>query len=355
MKKLMGALLIVLIFMASYGCSGKQNLYVLNWGEYMDRDLVREFEKEYNVTVKYKEVGSNEEMGSLLLAGTSVYDIVIPSDYMIDKLRQEELIQKLDFTQLTNFDGLEVVDKLYDLYNESGLEEYIVPYAWGTIGIMYNTDVPGLGDLIQNEGWKALFDYGDMYKVGMYDSPRDAVASALLYLGYNVNSEVESELQEAEDLLKSANFFAWGEDNLKSLVIEGTLDMALVYSGDYFSEYYLAEEDERTINFDFVDPNPTNVWLDAFVIPTISQNVELAHQFINFFLREEICLQNADYIGYASPYQVIFDQMTDDLGYDFDTFDPYPEGTNRQMYVYGSDSRSERIYQILEKAKAQNE
>lgn len=351
MKKLALSLLIVFGFILTVGCTSTTKLYVLNWGEYMDPDLISAFEDEYGVKVVYQEVGSNEEMATLLQAGNSVYDIVIPSDYTIDKLIQEQLIQPIDFTKLTNFENLEVISSLYDLYDESGIADYVVPYAWGTIGILYNTDDTTIAPLLEEEGWAGLFEHGDTYHVGMYDSSRDAVAAALLYLGYDVNSEVASELTEAETALKDANFFAWGEDNLKGLVIEGTLDMALVYSGDYFSEYYIADEEGRAINFDYYVPNPTNVWMDSMVIPSISENVELAHQFIDFFLREANALQNSDWIGYAPCYQVIYDQMVDDYGYDFESFNPFPEGANRQMYVYGTDWRSEMLFSILSSAK----
>jgi spermidine/putrescine-binding protein len=273
---------------------------------------------------------------------------------MIDKLKSLELIQPIDFTKLTNWGSQTVIPTLYNLYDSLGYSEYMVPYAWGTIGILYNTDDASLKPLIENEEWAALFEHGNEYQVGMYDSPKDAIASALLYKGYNVNSENEVELLDAENALKSGEFYAWGEDNLKSLVIQGTLDMALVYSGDYFSEYYLALEDETTINFDFYVPTTTNVWVDAMVIPTTAQNVDLAHQFIDFFLSDDVALPNSDYIGYAPCYEQIYETMVtdEDYGYDFETFNPYPDGSNRQMYVYGSDDRSELLVNILARAKA---
>ncbi len=356
MKKLIFIGLLSFFMLALVGCNSKPKLYVLNWGDYIDLDLIELFEDEYNVKVVYREVGSNEEMATLLQAGSSAYDIAVPSDYMIDKLKTLSLIQPIDFTKLSNDDNMTVIPELYELYESTGIEDYIIPYAWGTIGILYNTNKPALKTLIEAEGWAALFEYGDTYKVGMYDSPRDAVAAALLYLGYHVNSENATELLEAENALKDANFTAWGEDNLKGLVIQGTLDMALVYSGDYFSEYYLAIEDEVDVNFDYYVPQTTNIWVDAMVIPTIAQNVELAHQFIDFFLDYEIALQNSDYIGYAPTFIEIYDTMvTDpDYGYDFETFDPFPDGTYRQMYQYGTDSRSESLVSIIARAKAAN-
>jgi spermidine/putrescine transport system substrate-binding protein len=353
MKKLILFTLIFLSVLIMVGCTTKPKLYVLNWGDYIDSDLIDAFETEKNVKVVYRQVGSNEEMATLIQAGSSNYDIAVPSDYMIDKLKTLELIQPIDFELLTHWEELTVIPELSALYEATGIDEYIVPYAWGTIGILYNTDIPDLKSLIEDNGWKALFEYGTTYRVGMYDSPRDAIAAALLYQGYHVNSEVASELEAAEAALSMADFTAWGEDNLKSLVIQGTLDMALVYSGDYFSEYYLAIEDGTDINFDYYVPETTNIWVDAMVIPNQSQNVSLAHEFIDFFLEYEHALQNSDYIGYAPAFEEIYDTMVhdSDYGYDFEAFDPFPEGTFRQMYQYGTDARSEALVGILARAK----
>ncbi len=356
MKKFMVLLLVFLVAFSAYGCTQREKLYVLNWGDYMDEALIKEFQKEFGVRVSYKPVGSNEEMASLLKAQNAVYDLVFPSDYMIDKFVEEELIQGIDFSLLTNWEDLDINDTLFGLYESYGFGDYVVPYAWGTIGIMYRTDVAGLETVIQTEEWAALFEYGSTYRVGMYDSPRDAVAAALLYLGYSVNSEDEGELAEAEVALTNANFTAWGEDNLKGRIIAGTLDVALVFSGDYFSEYYAAIEDEREIKFGFHVPQTTNVWMDAMVIPTIAGNVALAHEFINFLLREDVALRNYEYIGYAPPYDIIYDQIFTEIQNEFgglaNNFDPFPEGTFREMYIYGSNERSTLITNILQRAKA---
>jgi spermidine/putrescine transport system substrate-binding protein len=355
MKRIIILFVFLFALVALVGCSQKPRLYVLNWGDYMDTALIDDFEALYNVRVSYKPASSNEEMATLLMANTTAYDIVIPSEYMIDKLIQEDLLQPIDYTLLTNYASLDVIDALEALYVDSPIAPYVVPYAWGTIGILYNTTNPALKPLIEAEEWAALFDYGDTYRVGMYDSPRDAVASALLYAGYHVNSEISAELESAELALTNAGFTAWGEDNLKGLVISGNLDMALVYSGDYFSEYYVALEDGLDITFDFYVPTTTNVWMDAMVIPKNAQNVTLAHQFIDFFLRPEIAIANSDYIGYAPCYNQVYEALTsDEYGYDFPTFNPFPEGAFRQMYQYGSDQRQTTIIAILDRAKVVN-
>lgn len=355
MKKLVTVSLIALFSVLSLNTevveSATDELIVLNWGEYMDPDLIERFETEFGVTVVYQEVGSNEEMETKILSGTADYDIAIPSDYMIDKLRQQNLLNTIDYDLLTSLDDVTIRQEVLDLYSGSGYAEYMVPYFYGTIGIMYNTDSVDVEDLT---GFDVLFDPDTEYKIGMYDSSRDAVASALLALGYSVNSNVASELDEAEELLKNANFTIFGEDNLKAQVIQGNLDMALVYSGDYFDELYVAEEEGTEVNFGYFVPETTNIWVDAFVIPTTSTNTGLAHDFINFFLQEDVALQNADWVGYAPVLDEVFTTITDpegDYGYDYDNYDPQPTGSSRELYEFVSETRFERLNEILNNAK----
>lgn len=355
MKRFLFLILVFAAVLAVVSCAQKPRLYVLNWGDYMDPELITAFEKEYGVRVSYKPAGSNEEMATLLQSGSQAYDIVVPSDYMIDKLIQEDMLQPIDWSKLTHWNEMTVIPKLAELIEDMPFSSYAVPYAWGTIGILYNKNASGLQSRLEADGWAAFFEGGDTYRIGMYDSPRDAVAAALLYKGFDVNSDDASQLSAAETALKNAGFDAWGEDNLKGLVISGNLDMALVYSGDYFSEYYIAMNDGLAITFDYFVPETTNVWMDAMVIPKNAPSPDLAHQFIDFLLQYDNAVQNADYIGYAPCYQEIYDELlTEDYGYDFPTFDPFPTGSNRQMYLYGSDDRQSRITAILERAKAGN-
>lgn len=328
-------------------------LVVLNWGEYMSPDLIERFENEFGVTVVYQEVGSNEEMETKILSGTADYDIAIPSDYMVDKLRQQNLLQEIDYTKLPALNDVSIKPEVLALYENKGFADYMIPYFWGTIGIMYNLDNVDEADLT---GFDVLFDPETEYKVGMYDSARDAVATALLALGYSVNSNDDTELSEAEALLKNANFSIFGEDNLKAQVIQGNLDMALVYSGDYFDELYVAEEEGTEINFGYFVPDVTNVWVDAFVIPTTSSNPDLAHAFINFFLQEDVAEENADWVGYAPVIEEVFNTLVDpdgDYGYDYDNYDPFPAGANREVYEFVSNERFARLNEILNNAKTE--
>ena len=350
MKKLIILVAAVMLSLTLTACGGTtEKLYVLNWGDYMDLDLVEEFEDEFNVQVVYEEVGSNEEMEVKIKSGTTKYDIVIPSDYMVDKLRQQDLLNEIDFSKLSSLDDVSFISDATDLYADFEFASYMVPYFWGTLGIMYNTDTVNEEDLT---GYDVLFDTNTSYKIGMYDSARDSVGASLLYLGYDVNSNVTEELNEAETALKNGVFEIFGEDNLRGQVIEGNLDMALVYSGDYFDELYAFEEDEIEANFAYYVPETTNIWVDGFVIPTLSENVDLAYEFINFFLSEEIAVANADWVGYAPVIQEAYDILvSDDYGYDYDNYNPFPEGANRVMYKFISDERFERLNEILNAAK----
>lgn len=352
MKKLLMVVSVMLIVVALTGCgSAKTKMYVLNWGEYMDPELIEAFEDEYNVDVVYEEVGSNEEMEIKIKSGITAYDIAIPSDYMIDKLRQQDLLKEVDFDLLTNLDDVTLTDDVTGLYDGKGYEPYIVPYFWGTIGVMYNTETVTEAELT---GWDVLFNPDTTLKVGMYDSSRDSVAAALLYLGYDVNSNDSTELAEAEQALKDANIEIFGEDNLKGHIIQGNLDVALVYSGDYFDELYAAEEDEVEPNFGYFVPETTNVWVDGFVIPSTSEQTDLAHDFINFFLQEDVAEQNADWVGYAPVLDEVYATLVgDDYGYDYDNYDPYPEGASRQVYEFISNERFDLLNQMLQAAKTE--
>jgi spermidine/putrescine-binding protein len=352
MKRFAVAILAITLALTLSACKNDtETLYVLNWGEYMDPDLIEQFEDEYNVTVVYDEVGSNEEMEVRIKSGTTKYDIAFPSDYMIDKLRQQDLLHEIDYDKLTGLDNVTIKPEVAGLTADKAYNPYFVPYFWGTIGIMYNTNAVTETDLT---GWDVLFDTDSTFKIGMYDSARDAAAAALLYLGYDVNSNVESELQAAEDALRAMSYTNVDDDNLKTLVHSGNLDMALVYSGDYFDQLYVAEEEGTDGDIGFFVPETTNVWVDGFVIPTTSQNTDLAHDFINFFLDIDVAAQNADWVGYAPVLTEVFALLTDpdgDYGYTYDNYDPFPAGASRVIYEFVSDDRFERLNELLDAAK----
>ena len=356
MKKIVLSFTLILSLVVLAACGGsRQTLHVLNWGEYMDEDLIAEFETEFNVRVVYDEVGSNEEMEVRILTGTTPYDIAIPSDYMIDKLRQSNMLNSIDRSLLPALADINFIPDALALYENDPIYDYMIPYFWGTIGIIYNTANPAVVEAVETLGFGALFDSNSTFRRGMYDSPRDAVAAALLYLGFDVNSTNEAELAQAEALLIAANFTVFGEDNLKGLVAEGSLDMALVYSGDFFDIEYAYYVDDLEINFDFYAPQKTNVWIDGFVIPTTSENIELAHQFINFFLDIDRNVQNSDYVGYTPVIETVFDIMVEEYEYEHPAYFPNPEGSERVMYRYISQAHDQALSNLLNRVKIATE
>jgi len=352
MKKILLLVLTVTFVVTLSACSDKETLYVLNWGEYMDQDLVEAFEDRFNVRVVYDEVGSNEEMEVRINAGTTPYDIAIPSEYMIDKLHNDGLLHPIDPLKLPNLSNVTFFEDATILYENEDFGDYMIPYFFGTIGIIYNTTNPAVTQAVQTEGFGALFNPNTNFRVGMYDSARDAVGAALLHLGYSVNTVNEAELAEAEALLTNGNFHVFGDDNLKSLVIEGNLDMALVYSGDYFDELYTHEYEGLDINFDFYAPNHTNIWIDAFVIPTTAQNVDLAHEFINFFLDVDNMVENADWVGYTPVMVEAYDILVDEYEYDYEHYYPQPAGSTREAFQFVSTAHTQKLNDILNRAKA---
>lgn len=352
MKKILMIALLLVTAVTVVGCSQKETLYVLNWGEYMDMDLVAAFEKEFNVRVIYDEVGSNEEMEILISAGNTPYDIAIPSEYMIHQLHTQGLLKPINTALLPNLENVTFFEDATDLYADEPYVDYMIPYFFGSIGIIYNTTNPAVKAAIVEQGFGALFDPNTPFRIGLYDSARDAVGAALMTLGFDPNTTDDSALQQAETLLLNANFREIGDDNLKSLVIQNNLDMALVYSGDYFDELYAHEEEGLTVNFDFYVPNVSNIWIDAFVLPTTGQNVELAHKFINYFLDVEIMVENADWVGYTPVMVEAYTILVEEYEYDYEHYYPQPEGSIRKAYQFISFEHTQRLNDILTRVRA---
>lgn len=360
MKKIILVVSTIALVVALSACgSSEETLRVLNWGEYMDDTLIEQFEEENNVKVIYETVDSNETMEIKIKSNTTAYDIAIPSDYMIDKLRQQGYLNKIDLSLLTGLETVSIKEEVANLTKDKGYNDYFIPYFWGTLGIMYNTDTVDTEDLT---GFDALFTQPEYdssctsncgLRVGMYDSSRDATAAAFLAQGFSVNTEVASELSTTENYMANGNYHLFGTDNLKTLVQSGNLDLALVYSGDYFDQLYVAEEAELDINFGYFVPEDTNIWVDGFVIPTTSNNTELAHKFIDFFLNIDVSAQNADWVGYAPVLTESYDLLvSDEYGYgEYDNYDPFPTGSTRQIYEFVSDTRFDKLNDLLDVAK----
>lgn len=295
MKKILlsvSALITVLFVMV--GCSNQEAkavLNVYNWGDYIDMQVIKDFEKEFNVKVNYEEYANNEEMLAKLKTGGTAYDVIFPSEYMIEYMINADMLNELDFSKLTNYENIDPRMKNlgYDPENK-----HSVPYMWGVMGIVYNKTM--VDEKV--DSWNDLWNEKYAGKIFMLDSSRDSFVPAFAKLGYSINTKNIDELNAARDeLIKQKPLVkAYEVDNYKDQMIAGEGAMALTWSGD---AYLLISENE---DLDFVVPNEgTNLWFDAVAIPKTAKNVDLAHEFINYLMRAEVAAANSDYIKYASP------------------------------------------------------
>jgi spermidine/putrescine transport system permease protein len=284
--------------------SKKPTLRVFNSGEYIDTELITAFEEEYNCKVVYETFDSNESMYTKLESG-SEYDIIIPSDYMIEKLIDENYLQEIDWSKITNKDSIisSLLEKGFDPESK-----YAVPYYWGTVGILYDTTIVDEEDL--QEGWEILRNEKYSGKIYMYDSERDSMMVALKSLGYSMNTDNTDELDEAYEWLtgqrETMNPVYVGDDVIDNM-ISGNKAMAVVYSGD---GAYIISENE---NMDFFVPEQgSNVWTDAMVLTKYCENTDLAYEFMDYFLREDVSIKNTEYIGYDSAVESTYEYFRDE-------------------------------------------
>ena len=352
MKKLsiVVALAITVILSA---CTEQRTLYVLNWGDYINFDLVEAFEEEFNVRVVYEEVDSNESMYERILAGNTRYDVAVPSDYMVERLKNEGLILPLDSTRLLS---AEFFPTVLDVTSQAAIDGWGSPYFFGSIGLMYRES---LADVVETYGFRVLFDPSIVpagTRIGMYNNPREAIGAALLYLGFSVNTTNDAELLAAENALRQVNYAVVGDDNLKTLIANGNLDVALVYSGDFFDTFYVAIEEDDDIDFGFYSPLNNNLWVDYMVIPTTTQDEDLAYEFINFFRDVDNALENHYYVGYAPPMVAVWDLLKEDPENDYVTSIPAflelfisPEFQG-QVYRDLGSAHSQRLLEIFNRA-----
>ncbi len=301
--------------METYGCDA---LYVYNWGEYVGENVLSDFEEQYNVKINYSLFGSNEEMYTKLL-GNSNYDIIIPSDYMVERLIEEDMVQPLDLSLIPNMELIyEGIPNLaFDPNNE-----YSVPYFWGNVGIVYDTTVIDSAD-VESMGYEIF--RSEKYAeedIVVYDSERDAFMMAFKALGYSMNTENPDEIEAAHQWLLDVDSTinpAYLQDEVIDGMIYGEFVMANVYSGD--AAYMLSENENLAY---FAPTEGTNYWVDSIVIPKGSECTALAHEFINYTLSYDAALANSDYVGYSSPNAEVLVELSSEGGYYYenDAYNP---------------------------------
>ncbi|MBS5937077.1 spermidine/putrescine ABC transporter substrate-binding protein [Clostridium sartagoforme] len=288
--------------------NGKRVLNVFNYGDYINEDLISKFEKETGIDVIYNTYESNEIMYQKVKNSPGTYDLIFPSDYMVEKMIKEDMLEKIDFNNIPNFKyiGEDFKNLSYDPSNE-----YSIPYMWGTIGIIYDADrVDG-----EIDSWDALWDEKYKGEIFMFDSIRDTLAISLTRLGYSLNSTNQEELDEAvNELIKQKPLVqSYVMDEVKDKMINGEAIFATVYSGDAI---YIQEE-APDLNLQYVVPKEgSNKWFDVMVIPKGAKHKTEAEEFINFLSEPENAAENVDYIGYATPnmgaYELLDEETQED-------------------------------------------
>ncbi len=293
MKKIIILVMVMVLTTVLFTACAQEDKVVLNvynWGDYIDEDIFEMFEEETGIEINYETYATNEEMYTKIKKGGTKYDLAIPSEYMIEKMIREEMLETIDLSKIPNFKNID--DDFKNLSFDPD-NAYSVPYFWGTVGIIYNTE------LIEEpiNSWDVLWDEKYAGQFTMMDSQRDSIMVALKKLGYSMNTKNLDELEEAKQLLieQKPMVLAYVGDNVKDMLISGEAAMAVVWSGE--ASAVIQEYDE----FEYVLPvEGSNKWFDNIVIPKGAKNIDAAHQFIDFLCRPDIGFLNADYVGYST-------------------------------------------------------
>lgn len=272
--------------------SGGNTLTVYNWGEYIDPDLIKQFEKETGINVIYETFDSNEGMMGKIEQGGTSYDITVPSEYMVEMMREKDLLIPLDYDKIPNIKN---IDPYFRNLPFDPNSTYSIPYFWGTLGIAYN---PSLLDGQTFESWDNLWDPSLKQEAVLVDSAREVIGMSLNSLGYSLNSTNVDELREATDKLKtlSPNIKAVIGDEVTQMMMNNEAAVSLIWSGQ--AADMMSENEDITY---VVPQEGSNLWFDNIVIPKTVKNIDGAYEFINFMLRPEVAAQNADYVGYSTP------------------------------------------------------
>ena len=275
-----------------------------NWGEYIDMRVIDVFEKDTGIKVHFNTFEENEDMYPIVATGAAKYDVVCPSDYMIQKMIEEDLLLPLNLDNIPNIKNIDP-EYLKSAENFDPGNVYSVPYCWGTVGILYNKTM--VDEPI--DSWGALFDEKYSGDILMINSVRDAFMVALTYLGYNQNTTDEAELNDALSLLQKQYPLvqAYVVDQVRDKMIGEEAALGVIYSGEAI---YTQRENENLV---YVVPKEgSNVWIDGWVIPKTAENKENAEAWINFLCRADVALANFNYITYSTPNKAARELIEDE-------------------------------------------
>ena len=339
---------------AASGSADGGELYVYNWGEYIDEDVISQFEEETGITVVYDLFETNEEMYPVIEAGAVNYDVVCPSDYMIQKMRENDLLAELNFDNIPNIDQIDPaymeMSQAFDPENK-----YSVPYCWGTVGILYNTRLLEELGVPAPTKWADLWDERLSGEILMQDSVRDAFMVALKKDGYSMNSESKDELEQAKQELidQKPLVQAYVIDQVRDKMIGGEAAVGVIYSGEML--YIQDEVANLGLDYDleYVIPEEgTNLWLDSWVIPKNAKNKENAEKWIDFMCRPEIAKANFEYITYPTPNKGAFELLDEDMQNNKAVFPDIDSLKDSEVYQYLGDDTDAIYNELWKEVKA---
>lgn len=348
LRKILGCLVAGTFVLSFTGCgsSGTNGkVVVYNWGDYIDPEVNDQFTKETGIKVVYSDYANNEEMYASVEPGNVSYDVLFPSDYMIEKMINKNMLQKLDLSKIPNYEKIdsEFKNLPYDPNNE-----YSVPYMWGTMGIVYNKTM--VTEPV--DSWDVLWDKKYDDQIFMYDSERDSIMVALKKLGYSMNTRDEAQLNEAKQLLveQAPLVLAYVGDEGKSKMINGEAALMVAWAGD--AMVMLAENPDLAYA---IPKEGSNWFVDGIVIPENATNVDEAYQYIDFLCRPEIAAKNAEYIGYSTPISEAKALLPDEIKNSEVAYPDYAVLSQDSMEMFNDPSDVVSLYSsIWTQVKASN-
>jgi spermidine/putrescine transport system substrate-binding protein len=288
---------------ADTGDDEAQELNVYNWSTYIAPEIIPAFEEKFNVKVNYEQFGDNDELLAKIQPGNPGYDIIVPSDYMVEIMINEGLLEELDKSKVPNFGNIDDIflDPPFDPGNG-----HCVPYQWGTVGLGYNSEaVPEPID-----SWAVMYDGSNAGRISWLTETRMALGATLIYLGYDPNTTNPDEITEAKQLLIDTkdDVVAYAPDNGQQLLEQGEVDIAFEYSGDIFQ----LMADNPAIKY-VIPKEGTLIWTDNMCIPAGAPHPDLAHEFINFILDAQIGSQLSEYTQYGTPNKASLPLLSEEV------------------------------------------
>lgn len=309
MKRIIPLIMIIALLLVSCGKETKQKLYVFNWTDYIDPELIKEFEKAYNCEVVYDTYNSNENMLTKIMNSTISYDIVCPSTDHVVIMIQQGMVEKLDKSKLPDYKNLDTnILKKCNAFDPGN--QYSIPYFWGTTGVIYNKTKVSDQEM-QNVSWDIFGNPKFKKKISMLDDMRVVIGTALVTAGFNYNDTSPEAIAKArEHLLKwDQNILQYDSESYKNEIQDGTVYFAQAYSGDALQ--IMAQNK----NIGFTLPKEgAEFWIDSWVILKNSENKDLAYKFINFILlNKQNAKRNAEFVNYATPNKAAYDLLPEEV------------------------------------------